>query len=468
MTASYSIIENTSEHYRNRVTKAAQDRQRIEQLQSLSEPLLNSSAGHNLADPARYHRQHGADDDMLGTNEPGSYGHWSLHYLYAFDDPSYYHFHQALEKLAEQTADKDGKHNAQDAAVFTTAATQILATAVEHIQTLPEGNEGPTTLALGLIRSAAPGVYPKDALETLASAAFRHAVRELLELHENTSKRQLFTRIEYDDLGRTQYHTAILRAFMRANQLAETIKARYRFSPNDPDQQALSEIADTNLRQWTEQSVKICAFDAIPESHVHNMATPLNFSDADVATIAKTAQEVIAKHPNTNLPKAEWLGSFTNNKPLDTLDRTQQTDLCGRIDELMREYNNWFDQTNNFDEYNRPTDDRFAKLETLHADQSVLQASIIVAAARITDPEHATRRDAIMTAAAGTINWQCRQESDRYVKHAGPNDQHRNTALERLNTATAIVRAMPAQVIPAGQKQVILQHDDERRQEIDR
>ena len=72
-----------------------------------------------------------------------------------------------------------------------------------------------------------------------------------------------------------------------------------------------------------------------------------------------------------------------------------------------------------------------------------------------------------MTAAAGTMNWQCRQEFNSYVKHAGPAAQHRNAVLERLNTATAIVRAMPAQVIPAEQKQAILQHDDERRQEID-
>ena len=73
-----------------------------------------------------------------------------------------------------------------------------------------------------------------------------------------------------------------------------------------------------------------------------------------------------------------------------------------------------------------------------------------------------------MTAAAGTMNWQCRQEFNSYVKHAGPAAaQHRNAVLERLNTATAIVRAMPAQVIPAEQKQAILQHDDERRQETD-
>ena len=197
------------------------------------------------------------------------------------------------------------------------------------------------------------------------------------------------------------------------------------------------------------------------------MAAPLNFSAADVGQIAKTAQDIIAKHPNTNLPKAEWLAPFTANLRPAALDTVEQADLCGRIDGLIREYNDWFDRTINFDDYSSPKDDNFAKLETLHAEQSVLQTSIIVAAARITDPEHATRRDAIMTAAAGTINWQCRQEFDSYVKHAGPAAHHRNAVLERLNTANAIVRAMPAQVIPEEQKQAILQHDDERRQQID-
>ena len=36
---------------------------------------------------------------------------------------------------------------------------------------------------------------------------------------------------------------------MRANRLEETIKARYRFSPDDPDLQALSEIAEVVSRQ---------------------------------------------------------------------------------------------------------------------------------------------------------------------------------------------------------------------------
>ena len=467
MTSSNSIpiIDSTSEHYRNYVAKVKQNQQRIEELQSLTDSLLNSSAGHNLADPACYHRQHGAED-ILGTDKAGSYGHWALHYLYAFDDPSYYHFQNALEKLADQSANEDGQHTAQNAALFTTAATQILDTAVQQIQTLPKENDGPVNLALGLIRSAPPSVYPTQELEILTSAAFRHAVHELLELHENTPKRQLFPRTEYDDLGRTQYHTNIVRTFMRANRLAETIKARYRFSPNNPDLQALNDIANANLDQWTEQSVKICAFNAISENHVHNMAAPLNFSVDDVAAIARTAQDIIAKHPNTKLPKAEWLATFAANQPLALLNTAEQTDLCSRIDGLMREYNNWFDQTLNFDDYGSPKEKHFQDLERLHAEQSVLQASIIVAIAHITNPEHATRRDAIMTAAAGTINWQCRQEFDSYAKHAGPTPMHRDAVLERLNTASTIVRAMPAQVIPTDQKQVILQHDDERRQEI--
>ena len=82
----------------------------------------------------------------------------------------------------------------------------------------------------------------------------------------------------------------------------------------------------------------------------------------------------------------------------------------------------------------QPKDDSFAKLETLHAEQSVLQASIIVAAARITDSEHATRRDAIMTAAAGTMNWQCRQEFNSYVKHAVP--RRPSTATQSSNGST--------------------------------
>ena len=466
MTFSKFICTNTSEHYRNRRAKATQDQQRIEELQSLSEALIDVSSSQKLADPARYHRRHGAED-ILGIDELGSYGHWARHYLYTFDDPSYYHFHQALEKLADQSANEDGQHTAQNAAVFTTAANQILATAVQQIQTLPEDNDGLVDLTLGLIRSDAHGVYPTHELEILTGTAFRHAVHELIKLHENTPKRQAFTRILYDDLGRTQYHTSIVRAFMRANRLEETIKARYRFSPDDPDLQALSEIADTNLRQWTEQSYRICAFDAISESHVHNMAAPLNFSAVDVGQIAKTAQDIIAKHPNTNLPKAEWLAPFTANPQPDALDTVEQADLCGRIDGLIREYNDWFDRTINFDDYSSPKEKQFQDLETLHAEESVLQASIIVAAARITDPEHTTRRDAIMTAAAGTINWQCRQEFDSYVKHTGPAAHHRNAVLERLNTANAIVRAMPAQVIPTDQKQIILQHDDERRQEID-
>ena len=65
MTFSKFICTNTSEHYRNREAKATQDQQRIEELQSLSEALLDVSASQKLADPARYHRRHGAED-ILG------------------------------------------------------------------------------------------------------------------------------------------------------------------------------------------------------------------------------------------------------------------------------------------------------------------------------------------------------------------------------------------------------------------
>ena len=60
MTSSNSIpiIDSTTEHYRNHVAKVKQNQQRIEELQYLTETLLNSSTGHNLAEPACYHRQH--------------------------------------------------------------------------------------------------------------------------------------------------------------------------------------------------------------------------------------------------------------------------------------------------------------------------------------------------------------------------------------------------------------------------
>ena len=466
MTTSSSTIDSTSTYYRQRVANAENDQRRVERLESLSADRLHKDGGFNLADPARYCRAHGFED-ILNNTQPGTYGNWARHYLSALDEPTFYRFDRTLEKLAAQSADADGQHTLQDAALFTTAASQILAAFTLNEPTMTGQNDGLVDLALGLIRSAQPGVHPHHQMETLTRAAFRQAVQDLLHLRQDNNRHQLFTRLHYDDLGRTQYHTAILATLLNASILAETMSLRFRLSPDDPGLKELQHISTTNLHRWTEESVRLCAFDAISSSHLHHMATPLGFSDDVVSHIGNTAQDIIAKHPDISVSKHQWLTSLASNQPWNTLGAAAQHDLSHQLDQLMREYNGWSDHVINFDDYSSPKEENFRELETLHAQQSVLHASIMVAATRITQPAYAPRRDAIMAAAAGTINWQCREEFDTYEKHVGPAAQHRNAVLGRLNTASAIVQAMPAQVIPATQKQTILQHDQRRRSAID-
>ena len=207
MTSSAQEIQETSNHYRLRVSQSQRDFKDIEQLQSMSQTLANTQPNQNLADPACYHRAHGAAD-ILRRSQPGSFDHWARHYIQALNEPSFYHFHHTLEKLALQTADPDGRHSDQNMATFTAAAIHLLdlAIGVEN----DESTDSLISFVLGLIRSAPIGTYRPTALAQIIATAFQKAVEELLALTIKPPKYQSFHLLEVDDLGRAQYRTATL------------------------------------------------------------------------------------------------------------------------------------------------------------------------------------------------------------------------------------------------------------------
>ena len=463
MTLSAQEIQETSNHYRQRVSQSQRDYNDIRQLQSMAQILANSQHNQKLADPARYHRSHGGEE-IMGGNKPGSFDHWASNYLQALNEPSFDQFHRALTKLAQQTADPDGRHSEQNVTTFTAAASYLVKLAIGTSN--DQSTDGLVSFTLGLTRSAPMGTYSQTAMTTLITAAFHNAVKKLIELTLETQKRRDFHRMDIDDLGRTQYRTATLTALNRANRLANLAVDLKLLGATDADLAKLREISSTNLAQWTEQSVRDCAFDAISTNHVHYMAEPLDLTPQTVQDIANVAREIFHRHQDTNQPKAHWLNAIAADQNPADMDDSEQSELCQKLDKIIRQYNEWNDSTLNFDDYGQPKDTDFRRLDTLHDEQNLLHSSIVIAASRITAAPIIDRRNTIMVATAGNINWQSREEFDAYAKHASATDENRAQALERLNDAFSIINAMPAQIVPNDHKKIIMNHDQERRNQI--
>ena len=196
------------------------------------------------------------------------------------------------------------------------------------------------------------------------------------------------------------------------------------------------------------------------------MAKPLRLPHQTIQNLTNIAREIFDRHQHTDEPKAPWLKEFTAGHNPKALDESAQTELCQSLDKLVRQYNAWYDETTNFDDYGRPHDSDFRRLDGLHAEQNALNSGIIIAASRITSAAMLDRRDAIIIATAGDINWQSRQEFQAYAKHASGTEQNRSQALQRLNDAYAIIAAMPTNIVSDAHKHIIMNHDEERRQNI--
>ena len=140
----------------------------------------------------------------------------------------------------------------------------------------------------------------------------------------------------------------------------------------------------------------------------------------------------------------------------------QQQELASKLGRLIRQYDPWHDSALNFDDFGAPSKRQVNELELMRAGQMTHYTRLIMAAAKIDHPELNARRDAITLAAAGSLNWQRRQEFDMFIRHASMGGAAATAALRRMDNASAVINLMPEPVIAEDGQRTVLENDQRR------
>ena len=462
------IIAEAAQYYQRRATDADADRRKIHRLGDFANAILHSGAHMGPHAVARYNRSR-STKDILRTKRPGAFGHWAEQYLQAIKEPSDQRCHNALESIAEQTASKEGKHTPGDAALFTAAASQLVAI-IEEIPQRDRADDqlGWTStieLADAIARTDQADKLHTDLWRQLVQKATHMAIQNVIRKTHRDGADHKTALISVDSLGRTRYLTPNAASLQRAKRLAKQAIKNGIATPSHPNLIKLNQIATEHGPAWNEQSIQRCAFDAVCTSINYTLAEPSRLTPQQLNTFQDIALQVIDQH--TTASNQDDQATTASQREASAPAHQENRDLIRELDEAMREHNPWFDSTLNFNEHSRPDERAFKELEELHSKQMHRHADIIAKASTITLPELAEQRDAIIIAAAGTINWQCREEFDMYERHTLAMGPHRTAAfLQRLHNASEIIRAMPDTVLPSPDRNIILNHDQERRQKI--
>ena len=459
------IAADVRRHYAERMDRAQTQQAEIDRLLFRADGRL--AAGEHIAetDVARFLRAHGGQN-LLGPERPGEHGHWSTSYLHAMDEADYGSVNRALEDIAFQTADRDGRHRPADAALFTAAVELLVPVAFTHcsepdlIDDITEGLSM-VFLADGLARTgiavADPAWHP-----FLARAARLATTEANAEAH---ALRRPSSRNNHDDLGRHVYLVSPLDTIRRAQRIARIARQQGALADDDPALARFCQQFQENEPLLEDETVRLCAFGLIHTSLNYHLAEPAKLNAEQIRALSEIAWRLHDRHSalleeGGRQPDPLKMPAMPTGRALDA---TAQSELVEELDRFSRTYNSWFDCTRNFDDYGRPGADEFRRLDVLHSEQMVRYARIILSAAQIADAEHADRRDAVILSAAGAVNWETREEFDMYVRHRGPAKAAAEGALERIDTATAVIAAMPDSVLSPRQRETALLHDRNRR-----
>ncbi len=483
-------IANAVTQYQARRQQAAKDLSNMQQLETLASTLQQSCGHMEPQQVANFHRAM-VPDPFPYTRKPTQHGHWAHAYIDFMREPTYHGAHRCLEEIAGQTADNMGKHSPQEAALFTAALHITFNHLPDPAKASKSEQHNMVELAQAVSRTQHGDRMPQDSWTPIIKAATATAARELKSAGnpeenspqdcepEDRGAEHISGRHHrpernravpgHDRMGRFQYQTGLLKALETAKTILGEALARNTLSNDDPTAIEINDAWNQNHETCQRESTLRCAFNAVPSDPLYALANPPQLTPRQAHEMALAAHQIILHHhdrdevPNDRDEVPNWLERAATITPAATITITQQDQLCKRLHQLMREYDSWFGQAVNFDDYGKPGNKDFERLNREHARHMTHYAHIIAAAATISAVHLEEQRDAVLVAASGTINWQTRQELEMFQKHTSLSGQHRAQALSRLDTATAIIRAMPDRVLPQESRKLILENDGQTR-----
>ena len=483
MTSSTPISEAVT-RYQENLDRASRDLSNLQDLEALAQTMLEDQEQMPPEQVANFHRAT-SPGQFPRPGGPTQHGHWAHSYLKFMQDPNCHNAHRCLDEIAGQTQNSMGRHNPQDAALFTAALQMTLehlpipgeagrgkkrqlAEPVEHLPAPGQDERAEqrhlVELAHAVARTQQGGQISQEAWARILQASVPAAAQELRDAFK-PEKQGNHPAPGRDHLGRFRYQTRTVRELETAKAILEEALEQNALNEDDPAATEIQDAWDQHHETCRRESTVRCAFNAVPSDPVYAMAQQPRLTPSQAREMALAAQRVILKHQDGN-ETPRWLEEAATLTPPANRTITQHEVLQTRLQELADKHDSWFDRAVQFDDYGQPGNEEFEQLNREHARHMNRHASMMVAAATITAVHLAERRDAVLVAAAGTINWQARQELEMFQRHTDLSGRYGDQALSRLETAIAIIQCMPDQVLPQEERQLILEKDEQTRDSI--
>lgn len=448
-------------HYQQLVETAEGNRRYLDQLGNASLTILAGRSGDSIADPGRFHQA--ANPNANPHEGINQHWHWAARYLKAIREPTFNNAHRALIEISRQTAGPNAEHSREDSALFTAAARALIIRTQlpqEHTGDIPPNvAHDIVDFAAAIVRCSNDNSFPQHILEPLITTALNVAVSNLSQFLDDSTAASTIQHSP-DLSGWTVFATRAYTHIQRANTIA-LCATHHRLVENDhPDVAALRAINESHLAEWRRIHLRHCAFDAIPSDVVRYISTPPQLTAYHVIQLAKAAREIIAMHQNAvPNPETDHLQVWVDHPDIDRVTDDRQRQLAEELDALIRARDSWMEVVTGINEEEYEDGKGFEELQQYHHWSMTHYCRIIIAASLVELPELAVQRNAVILAAAGAINHQCRDELDSYLRHAPRGEHLDRQARQRLHHASAIVRAVPNSVLDHVAQADILQDD---------
>lgn len=443
-------------HYWSAVEQAQQQTAAIDHLAITANSF--KSAGQSVP-PEAVARCHRAAGHMPIAAEPAprNSDHWTSHYLQSTEQPSFRHANCTLTELASQTAATmdDSSHDENAAALFS-AVTYILATQLAPIASQERSDLDAVHFADAVIRAGAYSCLDADIWKPIVSAALTIAADKLQEaIQDGQAHRQ--GDWSYDSIGR-RFHAT--RPYARLTVAQRILQEAERMNCAGQESRDIINAAGQSDR-WLIHSARACHYDTIPDQINYALATPAKFFPEQVNEIARLARAIIHAAEVTSI-EPEWL-IYSARYHASARFRDQHR-LANQLDIYLRQYDDWYDSTMSF--FANPDQGRVEALNAGHKKRMATFAHAIVCAASIAHVTLAKLRDAVIVAACGRMNRQCRQEFHMLQIHTDLKGENGLQALARIDIASKLVAIMPDSIIQPTVRQAVLRQDEEFRSHL--
>ena len=462
----YSFSEGAHEaktFYDEALKRAKYQKHVVERLLDTAQMMADQQSQITNHMVARYHR--------ISVQQPHTNptDFWAHHYVAAIQQPNPELCHRALARIAVQTAQSDGSHHPDDAAVFTAALFNLIGPANLELQV--QGYSWHHHYLTGvnwlntIIRTGHTRLLPQNAWHMMLNTMAPLVTEQALYLYPHWWPKAEGRSRPYDHLGRINESFIPIADFMAAHRIVDEAASRAIVHWSEEPYQTLKHIFDDKIEQWTSQSLAHDPAHSIADSYQYHLANINRITPEQLHEINITVQSFIDNTINRSKHQYGRITNPNNGQDVPEFAPTRQKEQA--LFETLQDMSNRT-ISRNIPPYARnkepgvptsrgPHQDKPTHLEMIDA-TIVYAGQFLQTAATISDPAAVTIRDAMIFAALGRINQRIRehyQPCRRFHTH----DVSDELFTEHIGIASTIVSMMPDQILHPHHRETILQRD---------